>query len=264
MRSISILKLGGSILTDKKGGRPILRARAKEISSEIKEAQSAGIFSRLILLYGGGSFGHPLAHRYKLADQPLAAHMLIGVGRTISAMRELGTHLAAIFLDAGVPVVPLQTSSFTEVRRGTLHFSGVPILETILKSGGVPLFGGDVAFADRARTTIVSADRLAVELARKFRNARLFFATDTDGVYATVPPCAGEHPFATLNRAQIKKLLKAEHPHNRDTDVTGAMPGKLRTLLELRGRNAVIFNGNIRGALVDIINGKKRGTRIIL
>lgn len=264
MRETCILKLGGSILTDKKGGQPILRARAKEIAREIARARSTGAYSRLILLYGGGSFGHPLAHRYQLVNQPLSARTLIGVGRTISAMRELGTQLVELFLDVGIPAVPLQTSSFTGVRRSHLHFSDISILETILQNGGVPLLGGDVAFLGHTRTTIVSADWLAVELARTFKNARLFFATDTDGVYAAFPPRVGERPFATLTRAQIKNFLAADHPRNLGTDVTGAMPGKLRALLDLRGRTAVIFNGNIKGAFVDVLKDKKRGTQIIL
>lgn len=264
MEDIHILKLGGSILTDKKGGRPIIRTRAKEIAREIARARSTGVCSRLILLYGGGSFGHPLAHRYRLANQPLSAHTLMGVGHTVSAMRELGTRLALLLLDAGVPAVPLQTSSFADVRRGRLYFSDISILETILQNGGVPLLGGDVAFSDYIRTTIVSADTLAVEFARKLKKARLFFATDTDGVYAAFPPRAGERPLAILDRTRIKKLLKAEQPNNAGTDVTGAMPGKLRALLELRNTTAMIFNGNTRESLVAILKGKGQGTRVLL
>jgi isopentenyl phosphate kinase len=264
MEDTYILKLGGSIITDKKAGKPALSARAKEIVREVARVRPHMKRSRLIVLYGGGSFGHPLAHRYRLLDRPLSLHTLMGVGHTVSQMRELGTRLAMLFLEAGIPVLPLQTSSFTYVRRGHLHFSGLSILETVLENGGVPLFGGDVAFSDSTRTAIVSADALAVELARKFKNPRLFFATDTDGVYAVFPPRANERPLAVLDRAGVRKLLKTQKITATDTDVTGAMPGKLRALLSVRNTTTMIFNGNTRGSLGKILRGERLGTRIVL
>ncbi len=265
MGNISVVKLGGSVVTDKKRGQPTLRTlRSKEIAREIARVRSKKRNLQLILLYGAGSFGHPLAHRYRLLNQSLSRRTLMGVGYTISAMRELGTRLSALFLDAGIPVVPLQTSSFTYVRRGRLRFTDLSILETILKKGGVPLLGGDVVFSDRKRTAIASADRLAVALAKKFKNARLFFATDTDGVYATFPPRKGGRPLTKLNRTAIKAFLKTQLLKTMRTDVTGAMPGKLNALLAVRDTTAMIFNGNTRGAFVDVLSGKKRGTRVVL
>jgi len=259
-----ILKLGGSVITEKKSGRPLVTPRVKAIAREIMLFRSKKKSARLIILYGGGSFGHPLAHRYQLVDQKLSPDTLVSVGYTISAMRELGTRLATTLLDAGIPVVPLQTSSFTDVRQGTLHFSNLSTIHTILESGGIPLFGGDVVFSDHTRTTIVSADRLVVELARRLKKTQLFFATDTDGVYATFPPQKSEHPLATLDRTALRKLLKAQQSGNAGTDVTGAMLGKLRALLHAHDTTAMIFNGNSSGSLVGALGGERLGTRIVL
>ena len=260
-----IVKLGGSIITDKAGGRAVLRvARIKEMAREIAMARARGRAPRLIILHGAGSFGHPIVHRYGLLDRPLSRDILMGVGYTVSAMRELGTRLATLFLDAGIPVVPLQTSSFARVRKGRLHFTDLSVIETVLKNGGVPLLGGDIVFSDKGRTVIASADGLAVALAKKFKNTQLFFATDTDGVYATFPPSKGELPLRRLDRAAVKKLLKTQRSKNTPTDTTGAMPGKLRALLDARGTTAQIFNGNTRGALAAVLSGEKRGTQVIL
>lgn len=241
----------------------MLRARVQEIAREIARARSKKK-GHLVILYGGGSFGHPLAHRHRLKDRLLSVGALVGAGYTISSMRELGNHLATLFLDAGIPVVPLQTSSFVSMRRGRLHFSHT-MIETILKNGGVPLLGGDVVFSDK-RTAIASADTLAARLAQKFKKTRLFFATDVDGVYATFPPRIHERPVALLDldRVTLKKLLKRSRTKNEGTDVTGAMQGKLRALLDVHNVTTMIFNGNTRGVIADVLSGKRKGTQIRL
>ncbi|MEK7133586.1 MAG: isopentenyl phosphate kinase [Patescibacteria group bacterium] len=265
MGNISIVKLGGSIITDKKGRRPLLRIRRiREIAREVARIRSKDPNLHLILLHGAGSFGHPLAYRYKLMGQPLSKETLVGVGYTTSAVRELGNLLSKAFLDAGVPVVPLQTSSFTCMRRGRLHFNDLSVLRIILKNGGIPLLGGDVVFSEFGKTAIASADGLAVALAKKFKPARLFFASDTNGVYATFPPRVGEWPLSSMDRAAVRNLLRTQRVRATPTDVTGAMLGKLRALLDMRGTTVTIFNGNVRGAVAGVLSRKKRGTEIVL
>src|SRR5258708_2350151 len=109
-----ILKLGGSVITEKRSGKPVIRtSQVKRLAREVARSTH----SPLILLYGGGSFGHPLAHKYRLSGLALSKDALIGAGRTTSAMRRLGDALATIFLDVGVPLVPLQTSTLVREER---------------------------------------------------------------------------------------------------------------------------------------------------
>lgn len=265
MKDIFILKLGGSVLTDKKASKPILKINViKQIAEEITRSQVVQKKIGLILLYGGGSFGHPLARRYKLSKQPLTQKTLLGVGHTITAMRELGTCLSSLFLDAGLTVIPLQTSSFVEERRGQLYFKNFKIIKTILKHGGIPLFGGDVVFSDKNQSLIASADHLAVLLAKHLQNSTLLFATDTNGVYARFPPQIGECQITTLDRKETNKILLRKQSTNKKYDVTGAMPGKLRSLLKLRNMSVVIFNGNLSGNLLKALTKKEVGTLIKL
>src|SRR3989344_436451 len=98
--NLIILKLGGSVISAKESGKPVLRARVvRRLAKEVSKWYS-NVFprkhARLILLYGGGSFGHPLAHRYHLQNRVLNAKTLAGAGRTIAAMRELGNRLSSI------------------------------------------------------------------------------------------------------------------------------------------------------------------------
>mgnify|MGYP001585179995 CR=1 FL=1 len=269
MRDLIVLKLGGSVITDKQRGNAVVRVRlVKRLAREVSEVCFPHAGRRkpphLVILYGGGSFGHPLAHRYRLSGRKLSKETLVGAGRTISAMRELGTRLAGVFLDAGVPVVPLQTSSFVEQKRGSVVIKDYSLIETILERGGVPLLGGDVVIADRRQTAIASADTLASALAKHFHSRRLLFATDVDGVYEHFPPRAGERPLSVIRRRALRALAAPRAVSRRARDVTGAMGGKIRSLLSLRSCEVLVFSGLTPGALAGALRGKRPGTRIVL
>ena len=257
------------MVTDKKSGKPVVKTiRIKRLAREIAEARrglpvQAG--RPLILLYGGGSFGHPLARKYQLSGRALSRDSLVGVGKTISAMHKLGGALANIFLAVGVPVVSLQTSSFVGERKGKLVITNYALIEDILTHGGVPLLGGDVIVADRRRTTIASADRLAAEFARHFKSRRLFFATDVNGVYEKFPPPASAKPLSVIHRNALTSFgISPKTKKNSSRDMTGAMAGKLRALLPLRNCTVTIFSGLVPNVLAKVLRGESHGTRIVL
>lgn len=261
---VFILKLGGSVITDKKSGRPSLRRSLIEhIAKELSLAFKKKLLSRIILLHGAGSIGHPLAHRYRLVNQPFTASRLIGMGKTINAMRSLTTSLADILLKAGLPVIPFQTSTFVKKQGERLVFTDTSIIKIILKHHGIPLLGGDIVINNN-KTHIGSADILAVQLAKHFPKAKLLFATDIGGVYKKFPPLAPSKPLVRITRTQLQKLILEDKTTITPYDVTGAMIGKLKALLALRKRTAVIFNGLNPQVFSDILRGKIRGTTIQL
>ena len=261
MKGPMIVKLGGSVITDKRRNKPIARMRdIKRLAREIAKARRS---RPLILLYGGGSFGHPLARQYRLSGRALSRGAFFGLGKTSAAMRVLGGVLAGALMDEGIPIVPLQTSAFVKEEKGRLISTNLPLLKTILAKGGVPLLGGDGVIADGRRIEIASADRLAVTLARHFHSHKVFFATDVDGVYKTFPPKKEERPLRTITRKSLGAFSQTSAKGNA-RDVTGAMGGKLRALFALRACTVTIFNGLTPGALGEVLRDKQHGTRIEL
>ena len=256
-----ILKLGGSIITDKRGEKPVVQThQVKRLAREIVRNSR----SPLILLYGAGSFGHPLAHKHRLSGRALSTDALTGMGETISFVRKLGGVLADIFLGEGVPVVPLQTSSFVREEKGRLITTNYFLIEDILSHGGVPMFGGDVLIADHRRTVIVSADALASELVRHFHSRKLLFATDVDGVNKKFPARAGEQPLSMISRNELRMMVASNTSKESARDVTGAMVGKLRSLLPLRNCAVTIFSGLLPNVLASVLRDEPQGTRITL
>jgi isopentenyl phosphate kinase len=260
--SVIILKLGGSILTDKLGRKPILNSRvARRLVREIstyRRHSSRGF----ILLHGGGSFGHPLAHRYDLTGKKLGPQSLVGVGATIASMRDMGTQLAQLFIKANVPVVPLQTSAIVRKERGATRFIDYSVIERVLEHGGIPLLGGDVVF-DGDRSAIVSADELAVALAQNLTARTILFATNVAGVYERFPTPRGARPLKTIDRSDLQRLLASVQERRSRSDVTGGMMGKLRSLIPLRDCEVLIFDGRIPGACERALR-TRAGTKITL
>src|SRR3989344_5934115 len=196
-----ILKLGGSIITKKRRGEPVVETRRIEgIADTLRNFLRKQPTTGLILLHGGGSFGHPLAHRYHIAGKALGRRNWRGVARTTNAMRDLATRLTDIFLRAGIPVIPLHTMSMAALTRGRVTLANPGLIKTILATNGIPLLGGDVAIADEMRSHIISADALAGAFAKIIPDAVVLFATDVPGVFPTFPPAPRERPIPLLDR----------------------------------------------------------------
>ena len=69
-----ILKIGGSILTEKDSAKPEVDYESLErIAGEIEDAlyseeMSNDLVDGLIIVHGAGSFGHPPAKKYKIGE----------------------------------------------------------------------------------------------------------------------------------------------------------------------------------------------------
>lgn len=262
MKEFIVLKLGGSILTEKKGRGRIRVSFIHDFSKMFGKVWRNHFFRQgvgVILLHGAGSIGHPLVHRYALLHSSLGGKTVRGFGHVVSAMHMLTSRLSHALFQEGVPIVPLQSCVlFRPGRRGEVVFreGAFQFLHRIVRAGGVPLLGGDLGVEEKGEICVFSADRIAVALAKRLHRARLFFATNVSGVYKTFPPQSGASPLPLLTPSDIRSLIF----NLRDVsvvsshDVTGEMIGKLRSLLSLRGSPVCIFDGrsprNIRQALL--------------
>ena len=61
---MQVLKLGGSVITVKDKAMTADHDRIRRLSEEIKAAWPLP----LVLVHGGGSFGHPVAKKYRLTE----------------------------------------------------------------------------------------------------------------------------------------------------------------------------------------------------
>lgn len=247
-----VVKLGGSILTRKQQAerlRPKLLTRlAKEVASSRPQP--------LVLLHGAGSFGHPAARRWGLAQAPASGNSrrerARGAAIVQSEVRRLHAKLLAALLEAGADPISIPVSTHAENRAGALvRFDDEPFRRS-LSLGGMPVSFGDVVPDSEWGYSILSADTIAVALTRSIGAERVIFVSDVPGVFLDPRRRGPIHPQIT---PEVVRELSVGGP---STDVTGGILGKARSMLEVAalGVDAALISGLSDGALSRAIRGE--------
>jgi isopentenyl phosphate kinase len=242
-----ILKLGGSVVTDKSRPFTVRSGLIKRLAREIKESGK-----RVVLVHGGGSFGHPLASEYELQDGLTEGRQIFGVAKTRLAMDELNNQIIDIFVEAGVSAVSVQTSTVFKCKNKRIEKANLEPVEDFLKIGLTPVLYGDVVL-DRAQgVCILSGDQIVAYLTRKFKPEKVILATDVDGVLD--------------NKGVVIEVINSKNASSciRDIattegDVTGGMKGKVEELVELTksGVSALVINAAVEDRVKNALLGKR-------
>jgi len=251
---LTILKIGGSVITDKDGE---LAARTQEINRLAEEIQKAGV-KGLIIVHGGGSFGHPTAQRYAIKDGLREDTQKIGFSETHHVM----TVLNGLFMDSliwhDVPAVSVTPSSCIITENGRIkRFEDVSI-EALLKLGFIPVLYGDAVLDTKLGFTILSGDQLVSSLAMRFNAERIVFGVDVDGLYDADPKVEkNARKFRHLDPIGLKEL-QSKLCKPKAHDVTGGMFGKVVELLPAveRGIPVTIVNASKPGYVCRVLEGK--------
>ena len=101
MTDVVLVKLGGSLITDKSGDCNPRVEVIDRLASEIAAAQPK-MSERLILGHGSGSFGHASAARHGVGAGRLDAGALSGVSETRARAAELHALVTTSLLAAGL------------------------------------------------------------------------------------------------------------------------------------------------------------------
>ena len=214
-----ILKLGGSVITDKQADCAVNRAQLAAIASAIAGARTGGI----VVIHGAGSCGHPEAKRYHL-DKGARAGETEGIVVTHRAVSSLNDAVVAALREKGVAAAGVHPLHAGIADNGRLIGFETRHLEKMLSLGMVPVIHGDVVMDLTRGACIVSGDQLVRWLAVALRIGRVGLATDVPGVLdeGEVVPSITKKTVAALRIGS-----------SRHTDVTGGMRGKIDELLGL-------------------------------
>jgi len=97
---VTILKIGGSVLTDKSREGKLNRKEVARIAREI----ASGDVKSLILIHGAGSFGHPIAKKFGL-DVP-GGQNYAGATLTHEMVKELNRAVVQKLIENGIVAIP--------------------------------------------------------------------------------------------------------------------------------------------------------------
>lgn len=251
-----ILKLGGALLTNKSRPFTLRYNVIKRIAYEIAKAyRECG--PRLIIVHGGGSFGHYVVSEHGCIDTREA------ISQIVWFMRELNMIIVDALASFGAPVIPFDTHAMSLIESEELKINYEPIRYALI-TGLIPVLYGDIVLGLN-KTSIVSGDEIAWYLAKEFKPSRLLFATTVDGVYDKDPL----HPNAKfLDIISLDNIKKIELESMQGFDVTGGM--KLKLVLGLKYgdkdiKEIVIFNGLTKNHIFKSVCGLGvYGSRVIL
>jgi isopentenyl phosphate kinase len=246
-KSVVILKIGGSVLTDKNRESTAKPEQIRRIAAEIK----AGMSSRLVLIHGAGSFGHHQAREFGLKSG-LNEKSIRGIMPTHNAVRTLSAN--------GVYAAPVHPLSSCTLKDGRIESMCTDVIEQMIDSGIVPVLHGDVAMDTAKGIDVLSGDQLVVYMAEALGAEKVGIGTNVDGVYAGI--------HAKGVDAKDFKIIRAITPSNLSevkgalsgsggVDVTGGMYGKIMELAELAksGITSCVFNAEKPGNVTAFLKG---------
>ncbi|USZ68196.1 isopentenyl phosphate kinase [Halorussus salilacus] len=245
----TVLKLGGSVVTDKDRPEALDGPALDAAADAVADALSSGDVDDLVVVHGGGSFGHHHAseHGVSTTEGTRDAGAVVQIH---GAMKTLDEFVLARLHDRSVPAVPVHPLSVASRDRGgdlSLPTRGV---ETMLGEGFVPVLHGDVVAHEGAGATILSGDEVVTAVAEGVGADRVGFCSTVPGVLdgdeAVIPEIRSYE--------EVADLLGGSDA----TDVTGGMAGKVRALLDL-GAPATIFGPD---DLRAFLAGEQPGTLI--
>ncbi|WP_290816246.1 isopentenyl phosphate kinase [Halovivax sp.] len=225
-----VLKLGGSVITEKDRPETLdgeaLDAAADSIAAAIDADDADG----LVVVHGGGSFGHHHASERGVSTTA-GTREIDAVHAIHGAMTTLNRFVLDRLIDRGVPAVPVHPlSAGHRSADGTLSLPTGQVA-ALLEEGFVPVLHGDLVAHEGAGTTVVSGDELVVELADALGAGRV-------GLCSTVPGVldADDRVVDRIERYEDVATLLGESDA---TDVTGGMAAKVRALCELNAEAGI-------------------------
>ncbi len=262
MQSITLIKIGGSLITDKNKPYTVRKEALRIIASEIKKAMNTG--KPLLLGHGAGSFAHIPAKKYQTHKGLLNEQSLQGIVEVSASARQLNGIVMQALFDAQVQAVSVSPLSMMTAKNFELNELFTNPIEHILKLGLLPVVYGDQILDSEVGCAIFSTEKVLAHLGLTLKKKgyvieRVIHCGQTNGVYDSngdVIPVINSNNFA-----QFQNALGGSG----GVDVTGGMLHKVEETLELaqQGIPGLIIDGIEHGSLSHAVMGEDvPGTKI--
>lgn len=235
---LALVKLGGSVITHK--DRPLT---ANTSAIEGLADVIAKLEMPLILVHGGGSYGHHWSVKYGMHTRP-APYDAHGVAVVHESMVALNQMIVNALIRAGANPYAVQPPVYTAGHRPIA--SKIKELYEMARNGATPVTFGDVVHMGGRNYSILSGDSLMSILARALRPSRIVFATNVDGIYRDMATKEVVPEMRPARRGGSPKQARfsAATPGG-VADVTGGMERKVREAFKIAslGMDVMLING---------------------
>ncbi len=254
MATLTLIKLGGSIITDKNTPYTAREDNICRLGQEIKQAQVDD--PRIVITHGAGSFAHTSASRYGTANGLRDHDSIRGLCLVQQDAITLNRIVNRTLLDCGLNVMSFMPSSYTFANNKQLHSQfAAPILEA-LKHNIIPVIFGDVILDKTLGCCIFSGETsldnlIPTFLANGFPELKIIQVGSTAGVYD------GSGQTIPLITPQTVASIQSALVPNGVPDVTGGILHKVGMSLQMasNGIEVAIIDGTIPGNLKNALLG---------
>jgi isopentenyl phosphate kinase len=238
----ALVKLGGSLLTDKSREEHFRQATARRL---LREVAGTG---PVVLLHGAGSFGHPAALRHRIGRQrPSPA----AVSEVLASVGRLHTEIVSLAQREGLN--PLSVPMTGHSAKGSLLDLPAHRIRQALEAGFMPVMHGTLVLDDEKGWRVASADEILASLAASLQPRLIVWATDVEGVHA-------EDPKVDPDAMLLERVGPTTTPSLSESEVldaTGRMGGKLdHAVVAARHASTLILNGRVAGRLRSALRGE--------
>ncbi len=266
---VILLKLGGSVITDKSIPLSFQKEAVAALSSTVSEIIDQG--EPVMVVHGGGSFGHHYSVLYDMHSMP-RQYSLEGLAAVKNSMVRLNSLILDTMLENGMRPYACPPSVFmydtklsheSSLLCSDTTISRVHEMKRIAQAGMCPVTFGDAMLYDTRDTPysyILSGDDIMILLSHILRPRLAIFATNVDGLYRGGEVM--ERVDNTMARSLVAEGVVREPDSGKGSDVTGGMRRKVVSADKIAqcGVAAVILNGNKPRCIRDALHGNITGT----
>lgn len=271
MCDVILIKLGGSLITDKTKPYTPRADVIRRLAQEIHEAREKKNI-RVIVGHGGGSYPHLPAKEYQTHLGIINEKSYEGIAKVQHAAATLNRLVVRELIAAGENAMSIQLSSCCVAKNGKIHYMYLEPVKLLLKYDMVPVPYGDVGLDLEKGCCILSTEEVLryigenlSKIEPEFVPKKIIVAGIVDGVFTGDPiKNKGARLIPKITRDNIEEVGQYLAGSS-GIDVTGGMKHKVEKMLELaeKGLPCQIINGLVPGNLKKALLGERvKGTII--
>jgi isopentenyl phosphate kinase len=246
---LALIKLGGSVVTFKE--KP-LTANFEAINNITRVIATIKI--PLIVVHGGGSFGHYWSVKYDMHTKPYD-YDAYGISIVHESMMCLNQIIVNSMIKERINAYTVMPSNFTSSHRPIIR--KIDELRDIAENGIIPVTFGDIIHINKRKYSILSGDVIMRILSQVLHPSKVIFTLNVDGIYKSIKTKETIKEIKNSNRSIELSTI--------EDDVTGGMRRKVTEAFKIArsGVDVLMVNGLNPERIINAISGSAfEGTTI--
>ncbi len=261
-KQLILIKLGGSIITDKSTENTLRKKILKSLVKEVKKVKENLPQIQFIIGHGHGSFGHTALKKYQLTDNT-TQNDVYGSAVTLDLVAYLNQIVTHEFIEQGIPAFSARVNNLLTVEDQPQQL-GMQTIDLALRLGFMPIFCGDVIFSPHHITRVWSTELVfdflvGYYLKKNWSIKKIIHIGEVEGFLDSQQQLIPE--ITPHSWSDLQKNLRI----TQGIDMTGGMKLKIEESLKLchQGIDTHIISGLRAQNLSELLlEDKLRGTHI--